>query len=176
MALVGLALYVVARTSRAPLWSPTLSRIALVLWNAGGRPRWLVTLSAGVTRGPQEYREWVWPVAVLFAAGRALNGANAYLHGRRRAACPSSTSRTGTSSAAFCFLTDLFVTATSRSTSAASGNTVVQGYFMHTAVGMWFTMLRSASPTTRSRGCSAGPSTPTRSGCSASGPISSFTR
>src|SRR5882762_4476510 len=64
MALVGLALYVVARTSRAPLWSPRLSRISLALWNAAAAAG-LVTLSVGVTRGPQEYREWVWPVAVI---------------------------------------------------------------------------------------------------------------
>src|SRR5437016_14542635 len=34
MALVGLAFYVVSRTSRAPLWSPALARTALWLWNA----------------------------------------------------------------------------------------------------------------------------------------------
>ncbi|HKE10978.1 MAG TPA: cbb3-type cytochrome c oxidase subunit I, partial [Myxococcota bacterium] len=58
MGLVGLALYVVARTSRTALWSPRLSRLALGLWNlaviAG-----FATLATGITRGPQEYREWV---------------------------------------------------------------------------------------------------------------------
>ncbi|PYN91933.1 MAG: cytochrome oxidase, partial [Candidatus Rokuibacteriota bacterium] len=46
LALVGLSLYVVSRTSRVPLWSPRLARIALWLWNLallGG----LVTLLAG---------------------------------------------------------------------------------------------------------------------------------
>ena len=45
--LVGLSFYVVARTSRAPLWSPGLARTALALWNLallGG----LATLLAGV--------------------------------------------------------------------------------------------------------------------------------
>src|SRR3989442_7655736 len=62
LVLVGVSLYVVSRTSRAPLWSPRLTRIALWLWNLalfGG----LVTLLAGVNRGPQESREWVWPLA-----------------------------------------------------------------------------------------------------------------
>src|SRR2546427_7417690 len=66
LALVGLALYVVSRTSRVPLWSPRLARIALGLWNLallGG----LVALLAGVNRGPQEYREWVWPLAAVLA-------------------------------------------------------------------------------------------------------------
>src|SRR5207245_6601045 len=47
LVLVGLSLYVVSRTSRVPLWSPHLARIALWLWNLallGG----LVTLLAGV--------------------------------------------------------------------------------------------------------------------------------
>src|SRR5215475_205179 len=33
LVLVGVALYVVARTSRVPLWSPRLARVALWLWN-----------------------------------------------------------------------------------------------------------------------------------------------
>src|SRR5258705_6444631 len=67
LVLVGLSLYVVSRTSRVALWGPHLARIALWLWNLallGG----LVTLLAGVNRGPQEYREWVWPLAVILAA------------------------------------------------------------------------------------------------------------
>ena len=58
LVLVGLSLYVASRTSRVPLWSPRLARVALWLWNfallAG-----LVTLLAGANRGPQEYREWL---------------------------------------------------------------------------------------------------------------------
>src|SRR5207245_11583151 len=73
LALVGLALYVVSRTSRVPLWSPHLARIAVWLWNLallGG----LVTLLSGVNRGPQEYREWVWPLAVSLPAAVGLAG------------------------------------------------------------------------------------------------------
>src|SRR2546425_8107305 len=72
LVLVGLSLYVVSRTSRVPLWSPHLARIALWLWNValvGG----LVTLLAGVNRGPQEYREWVWPLAVILAAAVGID-------------------------------------------------------------------------------------------------------
>ena len=52
LVLVGLAFYVVARTSRTSLWSPGLARLALWLWNLalfGG----LVTLLAGVSRVPR---------------------------------------------------------------------------------------------------------------------------
>jgi cytochrome c oxidase cbb3-type subunit 1 len=77
MSLVGLALYVVSSTSRVPLWSPRLSRVALVLWNLavlGG----ILSLASGVTNGPNEYREWIWPLAVVFGSGLVLNGINVY--------------------------------------------------------------------------------------------------
>src|SRR5712664_4755121 len=73
LVLVGLSLYVVSRTSRVALCGPNLARIALWLWNLallGG----LVTLLAGVNRGPQEYREWVWPLAVILAAAVLIDG------------------------------------------------------------------------------------------------------
>ena len=75
--LVGVSLYVVSRASRVPLWSPRLARIALGLWNLallGG----VVTLLAGVNRGPQEYREWVWPLAVVLAAAVVTAGYVSY--------------------------------------------------------------------------------------------------
>src|SRR2546425_8003809 len=77
LALVGLSLYVVSRTSRVPLWSPRLARIALGLWNLtllGG----LVTMLAGVNRGPQEYRERVWRMAIILAAAVLIDGDVAY--------------------------------------------------------------------------------------------------
>lgn len=139
MALVGLALYVVARTSRAPLWSPTLSRLALVLWNAAVVAG-LLTLSAGVTRGPQEYREWIWPVALLFAAGLVLNGVTAYMTAATRR-IPEFYVSNWYILGAFCFLATILATAYIPLYQRGLGNVVVQGYFMHTGVGMWFTML-----------------------------------
>src|SRR5215475_10929147 len=70
--LTGMALYVVSRTSRAPLWRPGLSRLALWLWN-GVALGAVITLATGVTRGPQEYRELVLPLAAVLAAGVVLN-------------------------------------------------------------------------------------------------------
>src|SRR5260370_40652214 len=42
---------------------------------------------------------------------------------------------------AFCFMTILFTTAYVPLYQHGLGNVVIQGYYMHTAVGMWFTML-----------------------------------
>jgi cytochrome c oxidase cbb3-type subunit 1 len=139
MALVGLALYVVARTSRTPLWSPMLSRVSLVLWNAAVLAG-LFTVGAGVTRGPQEYREWVWPVAVTFGAGLVLNGVNAYKTVATRT-IPEVYVSNWYILGAFCFLTILFTTGYLPFYQHGIGNVVIQGYYMHTAVGMWFTML-----------------------------------
>src|SRR5215831_3302188 len=61
--LVGIALYVASRTSRVALW----------IWNAVALGA-VLTLDAGMTRGPQEYREMVLPLAVGLAAGVVLNG------------------------------------------------------------------------------------------------------
>jgi cytochrome c oxidase cbb3-type subunit I len=139
MALVGLAIYVASRTSHAPLWSPRLARVVLWFWNTtvlGG----VVTLSFGWSRGPQEYREWVWPLAVLLGLGVVLNGYNIY-----RTVGTRHLSEVYVSNwyilGAFCWLPILYATAYLPIYQSSVGNVVIQGYYMHTAVGMWFTML-----------------------------------
>jgi len=105
-----------------------------------GRRGGLVTLSVGVTGGPQEYREWAWPVAVMFAAGLVLNCVNAYMTVAARK-IPEFYISNWYILGAFCFLTILFATAYVPLYQHGLGNVVIQGYYMHTAVGMWFTML-----------------------------------
>jgi cytochrome c oxidase cbb3-type subunit I len=67
-ALVGLALFVVMRTSKVTLVRLWPAMLGLVLWNLALIAE-LVTLSLGITQGPQEYSAFVWPVAVLYAPG-----------------------------------------------------------------------------------------------------------
>ena len=139
LVLVGLSLYVVARTSRVPLWSPRLARVALALWNvalAGG----FVTLLAGVSRGPQEYREWVWPLAVILAAAVVIAGYVAYRTVATRT-LPEVYVSNWYILGGFCYLPILYVTSYLPFYQAGLGNTVVQGYYMHNAMGMWFTQL-----------------------------------
>jgi cytochrome c oxidase cbb3-type subunit I len=137
LVLVGLALYVAARTSRVPLWNPGLARIALWLWNVallGG----LVTLLAGVSRGPQEYREWVWPLAAILAAAILIDGYVAY-----RTVAARTLREVYVSNwyilGGFCFLPIIYVTSYLPFYQGGLGNTVIQGYYMHNAMGMWFT-------------------------------------
>ena len=139
MALVGLAMFVVSRTSKIQLWSPRLPMVALGLWNIAVLAG-LLTLSAGITRGPQEYREWVWLIAILFGTGVVLNGYNLY-----RTVASRTTREIYISNwyilGGFCWLTILYVVAYLPFYQGGLGNTVIQGYYMHTGVGMWFTPL-----------------------------------
>jgi cytochrome c oxidase cbb3-type subunit 1 len=139
LVMVGLAFYVVARTSRVALWGPGLARLALALWNLallGG----IVTLLAGVNRGPQEYREWVWPLAVVLAAAVLIAGYVAYRTVASRA-LPEVYVSNWYILGAFCYLPILYVTSYLPFYQGGLGNTVVQGYYMHNAMGMWFTQL-----------------------------------
>ena len=139
LVLVGLSLSVVARTSRVPLWSPRLARSALWLWNLT-LLLGLVTLLAGVNRGPQEYREWVWPLAVMLAAAVVIDGYVAYRTVAART-LPEVYVSNWYILGGFCYLAILYVTSYLPFYQGGLGNTVVQGYYMHNAMGMWFTQL-----------------------------------
>jgi cytochrome c oxidase cbb3-type subunit 1 len=137
--LTGMAFVVVARTARRPLWSPLLARVALWCWNlalAAG----LVTLSLGITRGPIEYREWITPVAAVFAVGVLLNGVNILLTLIKR-----HTDELYISNwfilGAFTWLPIQYVIAYLPAFDRGVGNVVIQGYYMHVVLGLWFTPL-----------------------------------
>jgi cytochrome c oxidase cbb3-type subunit 1 len=136
-AMVALALYVVPRTSRARLHSFTLARIALWLWNfvvAAGA----VTLALGYSNGNQEFREYIWPLAIPFASGLLLHVYNFYqtIAARRIREI---------------YISNWYILAAALWTAVLYtigylpwwqynlGQTVIQGYFMHMGVGMWFT-------------------------------------
>ena len=139
LVLVGLSLYVVSRTSRVPLWSPRLARVALWLWNFTVLTG-LLTLLAGVHRGPQEYREWVWLLAVALAAAVLIDGYVAYRTVATRT-LPEVYVSNWYILGGFCYLPILYVTSYLPFYQGGLGNTVVQGYYMHNAMGMWFTQL-----------------------------------
>ena len=134
--LTGIAYLVVYRTARRALFSNGLARAGLWLLNlalfAG-----LATLTLGITRGPIEYREWLTPIAALFAAGSLINGANIFVTLLRR--------RTEELYIAdwfilgsFTWLPILYVIG---SFDRGIGNVVIQAYYMHVVLGLWFTPL-----------------------------------
>ncbi len=137
LAMVGLCLYVVPRTTRARLYSFTLARVALWLWNLtvlGG----IITLALGMSNGNQEYREYIWPLAILFATGMVIHVYNFYqtiAHRRTREIYISNWYILG----ATLWTTVLYTTAYLPWYQKGLSQTIIQGYYMHTGVGMWFT-------------------------------------
>lgn len=136
LAMVGLCLYVVSRTTRARLYSFTLARVALWLWNLtvlGG----IITLGMGMSNGNQEYREYIWPLAVMFATGLIIHIYNFYqtiAHRRTREIYISNWYILG----AALWAVVLYTTAYLPWYQKGLSQTIIQGYYMHTGVGMWF--------------------------------------
>ena len=139
MALMGLALFVISRTSKRPLYRPQVARIGLWAWNIALLLA-VITLSAGISRGPQEYREIVWPIMAIYAAGLLCNFYTGYGTVARRE-IPEVYVSNWYILGAFCWCAILVAIAYLPFYQDGMGNIVIQGYFMHNAVGMWFTPL-----------------------------------
>jgi cytochrome c oxidase cbb3-type subunit I len=137
--LIGLSYFVVYRTAGRALFSPALARAALWLLNlalVGG----LVTLSLGMTRGPVEYREWLTPLAAVFTAGVVLNGVNIFLTLHRRRT-PELYISNWFILGAFAWAPILYVIAYLPAFDSGMANVVIQAYYMHVVLGLWFTPL-----------------------------------
>lgn len=136
LAMVGLAYFVVTRTSAAAV--PSLARgwRALVLMNLGIISGNLL-LMAGINNGGGEYREYIWPAAALFAWGLFLTFRNFYGTVKRRTIGEIYISN-------WYILAALVWTLVLVSIGYLPwyqnglGETVIQGYYMHQGVGMWF--------------------------------------
>ena len=136
LAMLGLGYFVVARTGNTRLFSYRLGWLTLALINASviiGT----ICLMAGLNNGGGEYREYVWPVMLLFAVGIILAFINFYRTVARR--------NTGEIYISNWYMLAGLVWAIILSVIAylpfyqnGLGETVIQGYYMHMGVGMWF--------------------------------------
>lgn len=138
LAMVGLGYYVVPMVSNVRLTSIRIGWWTLGLINAAvlfGS----VALMAGLNNGGGEYREYVWPIMLLFAIGIAITLWN-FLNtiGRRR------TEEIYISNwymvAALIFVIVISLVAYLPFWQNGLGETIAQGYYMHQGVGMWFMM------------------------------------
>jgi len=139
IALTGVALAVAARTSGVAVRPKWAAWAALILYDLAALCG-TITLDLGINYGDQEYREWVWWVRLLFAAAVALAGyvAVATVAARReRAIYISNWYDIG----GFVFTVILALVALPPWYQYGMGQVAVQGYYMHNAVGMWFTFL-----------------------------------
>jgi cytochrome c oxidase cbb3-type subunit 1 len=137
LSMLALALWVVPRTSQTPIYSVRLARVSLWLINCAVLAGVLLLLS-GVTNGAGEFREFIWPAMGLFAAGLALLAYDLYRTIARRG-----TEEIYISNwyilAALLWTLVLVTIAYIPAIQYGLSDTVIQGYYMHQGVGMWFT-------------------------------------
>ncbi len=136
MAMIALGHYVVSKTSNREIFSYKRSKIAFWLMNSSvfiGN----LFLMGGVNNGGGEYREYIWPVMALFAVGLILIFLNFY-------------KTVATRKISEIYISNWFILAALVWTIVLTfigyfpdyqdglGETVIQGYYMHQGVGMWF--------------------------------------
>jgi cytochrome c oxidase cbb3-type subunit 1 len=139
LALVGTAYYVVARSSGTRVYSARLAWIGLLLFNVAAVAG-TIALALGYNDGNLEYREWPWPVRLVFLAALVVTAWNMLVTVARR----------GTEDI---YLSNWYILGGVLWTCIIAivailpwyqyglGQVSVSGFYMHNAVGMWFTPL-----------------------------------
>ncbi len=136
LAMLGLAYYVIPRVSNVPIASIKTGYRTLILVNASVILGSLF-LMAGINNGGGEYREYIWPVMALFGIGVIISLRNFYKTIAKRTTKEIYVSNWYIISAMM-FLLVIAVIAYWPSWQNGLGETIVQGYYMHQGVGMWF--------------------------------------
>lgn len=136
LAMMGLAYYVVPRVSNVPIASIKKGYYSLILINLSviiGS----ICLMAGINNGGGEYREYIWPVMALFGIGIIIS-----LFNFIKTIARKTTKEIYVSNwyivAAMMFLLVIAIVAYWPTWQNGLGETIVQGYYMHQGVGMWF--------------------------------------
>lgn len=136
LGMIGLGYYLVPRVGNGKIFSFKLGWYSLILINAtvvtGS-----ITLMAGINNGGGEYREYIWPVMLPFAAALALTLYN-FLRtiARRKTKEIYIANWYIVSALMFCLV--IAITAYWPGWQNGLGETIIQGYYMHQGVGMWF--------------------------------------
>ncbi len=136
LGMLGLGYYIVPRVSNVPLASMKMGWYSLWLINATvviGT----ICLMAGINNGGGEYREYIWPVMLLFGIALGLTLIN-YI----KTIAARKTKEIYISNwymvAAVIFTIVISLVAYIPNWQNGLGETIVQGYYMHQGVGMWF--------------------------------------
>lgn len=136
LAMMGLAYYVIPRVSNVPIASIKTGYYSLILINASviiGT----ICLMGGINNGGGEYREYVWPVMAIFGIGIIVSLRNFWKTIANRKTKEIYVSNWYIISAMM-FLLVIAVVAYIPNWQTGLGETIVQGYYMHQGVGMWF--------------------------------------
>ncbi|MDH5828787.1 cbb3-type cytochrome c oxidase subunit I [Sphingobacterium faecium] len=139
IAMIGLSYYVVPRVSNTTIYNLKWGWITLILLNtcalAGS-----ISLMAGINNGGGEYREYIWPIMLLFAIALVLTCLNFYKTIAMRTTREVYISNWYILSAVI-FTIVIALVAYIPFWQQGLGETIVQGYYMHQGVGMWFMLL-----------------------------------
>lgn len=139
LAMLGLAYYVVPRVSNVAIASLKVGWWSLYLINASVLLGTL-SLMGGINNGGGEYREYIWPVQLLFGIGLIITLINFLKTVARRKTREIYVSNWYIISAVI-FAITISVVAYVPIWQNGLGETIIQGYYMHQGVGMWFMLL-----------------------------------
>ena len=138
LGILGLGYYVVPTVSNTKIYSVKWGWIALILTNLqvilGS-----ISLMAGVNNGGGEFREYIWPIMALFAGALIITLLNFLKTVAKRSTKEIYISNWYLISSLI-FTIIVALTAYLPFWQNGLGETITQGYYMHSGVGMWFTL------------------------------------
>ncbi|WP_348797906.1 cbb3-type cytochrome c oxidase subunit I [Flavobacterium adhaerens] len=134
--IMGLGYYIVPMVSNAPLNSIKNGWKALIAVN-GAMLVGAITIMAGINNGGGEYREIIWPIMAVWGYGLLLTVINFIKTIAKRTTHEIYISNWFIV-ASYIFILIVAVIAYIPMGQDGIGETIVQGYYMHQAVGMWF--------------------------------------
>lgn len=137
--LVGLAYYVAVRSCRTTLYSGRLAWVGLILFNVAAIAG-TIALDLGYSAGDLEYREWPWPIRLIFFAALVVTAWNLVGTVARRRTDDIYLSNWYTMGAVL-WTCIIAIVAILPWYQYGLGQVSVSGFYMHNAVGMWFTPL-----------------------------------
>jgi len=136
MAMVGFSYYVIPRVGNTKVFNLKIGYITLILMNSAvflGS----ICLMAGINNSGGEYREYIWPVMLLFAVGIIIS-----IYNHISTIALRKTEEIYVSNwyivSAMMFVVVILIVAYLPFWQDGLGETITQGYFMHQGVGMWF--------------------------------------
>lgn len=139
LAMLGLAYYVIPRVSNQENFNIRHGYISLILVNLSVLVG-TISLLAGVNNGGGEYREYIWPIMITFGIGVAISAWNFFRPVTKRKVKEVYISNWYILSAAM-FIVVVIILAYIPYWQNGVGETIIQGYYMHQAIGMWFMLL-----------------------------------
>ncbi|WP_291065792.1 MULTISPECIES: cbb3-type cytochrome c oxidase subunit I [unclassified Empedobacter] len=139
LAMLGLAYYVIARVSNKENYNLQLGYVSLILVNLAVLIG-TVFLLAGINNGGGEYREYIWPVMGMFALGVVFSLYNFFKPITKRKTKEIYISNWYIVSGTM-FIVVVLIVCYLPFWQNGMGETIMQGYYMHQAIGMWFMMI-----------------------------------